>query len=197
MPHYFSENDNTLKSNPKEIAFRVNGTPLKFKTDHGVFAKDGFDRGTKVMLEKFIPDNYKIDTALDLGCGYGVVGCYLNKAFDIKVDMVDINERALKLSKENIILNNLKASVFKSDGYVGISKKYDLIITNPPIRVGKKKMYELLSGAINYINDDGMLVLVINKKHGALSTITYLKQIYNTVETLGRDKGFYVLLCKK
>ena len=197
MPHYFSENDHTIKSNPKEIAFRVNGTPLKFKTDHGIFAKDGFDRGTKVMLDFYKPDRSQIRTALDLGCGYGVVGIYLNKVFDMIVDMVDINERAVKLCSENVVINHTKATVFKSDGYQNIDKKYDLIMTNPPIRVGKEKMYELLSGAVEYLNDNGLLVLVINKKHGALSAIKYLEKIYKTVETLGRDKGFYVLACRK
>ena len=196
MSHYFSENNNTLKSNPQEIAFRVNGIPLKFKTDTGVFSKDNFDRGTKVLL-KFFRNQEGIKDVLDLGCGYGVVGIYLNKVYNHRVDMVDINERAVLLTNENIRLNDVEGHCFKSDGFTNIDKKYDIIITNPPIRVGKKKMFELLTNSKSFLTENGELTLVINKKHGAASALTYLKTIYRSVEILGRDKGFNVILCKK
>jgi len=196
MPHYYSENNDTLKSNPKEIAFSVNGTPLKFITDHGVFAKDGFDRGTEVMLKYLeIPEDTK--SILDLGCGYGVVGTYLNKAHNLDVDMVDINKRAVELSMKNITLNKATANVFQSDGFSEITKKYDLIITNPPIRAGKETIYRFFSDAYQFLNVKGYLALVINKKHGAKSAIKYLESIYQSVEIVGNKKGFQVILCKK
>ena len=196
MPHYFTENNNTLKSNPNEIAFGVNGTNLKFITDHGVFSKDGFDRGTKVLLEYLqIPDNTK--SILDLGCGYGVVGVYLGTVYDLEIDMVDINLRAIKLSKQNIALNNVEANVFQSDGFSNVGRNYDLIVTNPPIRAGKKVIYRFFSESIDYLNENGYLVLVINKKHGAASAIKYLETIYKSVEIVGHKKGFQVILCKK
>ncbi|MBN2604345.1 MAG: methyltransferase, partial [Bacilli bacterium] len=77
MAHYFSENNDTLKSNPQVIAFSVNNTPLKFSTDNGVFSKKGLDRGTEVLL-KYLEVGPSVFNALDLGCGYGVVGIYLN-----------------------------------------------------------------------------------------------------------------------
>lgn len=196
MSHYFSEDNDTLKSNPKVIAFSVNDINMRFNTDSGVFAKDGFDRGTKVLLEFLeISSDYK--TALDLGCGYGVIGIYLNKAFDIKVDMVDINDRAIRLSKENVILNNAQCNVFKSDGYSNIKDTYDLIVTNPPIRAGKKIIYRFFKESINYLNENGAFVIVINKKHGAESAFKYLQTVYNIVEIVGKHKGFQVIICKK
>lgn len=196
MPHYFSEDNDTLKSNPKEIAFRVHNTDFSCTTDHGVFAKDGLDRGTEVLL-KYLEVDPDYTTALDLGCGYGTIGLVLGKVFQLDVDMVDINKRAIDLSIQNSIHNEVKTNVFYSDGFEKISKNYNLIVTNPPIRVGKQKVYQLLENAKNYLTENGTLVFVINKKHGAISAIKYVETIYQAVEIVGKDKGFYVVACKK
>lgn len=195
MPHYFSENNDTLKSNPKEIAFRVNDTNLKFITDVGVFSKDSLDRGTKVLLDHLeVLDTDK--QALDLGCGYGVVGIYLVKQYQLEVDMVDVNNRAIELSKKNSTLNKMDTNVFMSDGFSNIENKYDLIVTNPPIRAGKKVYYKFFEDSIHYLTENGRFYVVINKKHGASSAINFLNTIYNSVEIVGKNKGFNVILCK-
>lgn len=196
MTHYFSEKNETLKSNPQKIAFRVNNTPLEFITDHGVFSKDSFDRGTEVLLHYLaVEDTFK--NALDLGCGYGVVGVYLSKAFGLEVDMVDINERALDLAKQNVELNQTKANVFKSDGLSDVISQYDLIVTNPPIRAGKETIYRFFEDSHKHLKDGGILYVVINKKHGADSAKRKLESTYNTVNLVGRKKGFHVFTCKK
>lgn len=196
MPHYFNEDNDTLKSNQKMIAFSVNGTPLKFYTDYGVFSKDGFDRGTEVLL-KYLKVNPNHKTALDLGCGYGVVGVYLNKEYQLEVDMVDMNNRAIELSIKNLELNNVKGTVYKSDGLNDITKSYDLIITNPPIRAGKETVHRFFTDSYNHLTDNGELFVVINKKHGAESAFKKLSELYREVTLLGRKKGFHVYKCQK
>ncbi|MCK5761693.1 MAG: class I SAM-dependent methyltransferase [Candidatus Izimaplasma sp.] len=195
MVHYFSENNDNLKSNPQVIAFSVKNTPLKFNTDNGVFSKSYFDRGTEILL-KYLVVKESFKSALDLGCGYGVIGIYLNKAFDLSVDMVDINKRAVNLTESNIELNNVKANVFLSNGFENIENKYDLIITNPPIRAGKEIVYRFFEDAAKHLNEDGEFYLVINKKHGAQSALTRLKTIYGEVEIINKKKGFNVIKCK-
>lgn len=195
MVHYFSEDNDNLKSNPKMIAFSVNNTPLKFHTDNGVFSKGNFDRGTEILLNYLdVKESHK--TALDLGCGYGVVGIYLNKAHNIAVDMVDINKRAIELAKANVKLNNVKANVFSSNICENVKSKYDLIITNPPIRAGKEIVYRFFEESAEYLNEDGEFYLVINKKHGAESALKKLKIIYKIVEIVNKKKGFFVIKCK-
>jgi 16S rRNA (guanine1207-N2)-methyltransferase len=195
MAHYFSENNNTLKSNPQVIAFSVNNTPLKFHTDNGVFSKNGLDRGTSILL-KYLEVDPSVSSILDLGCGYGVVGIYLNIAFKVEVDMVDINLRAIELSMKNIELNHANANVFQSDGFEKIKKKYDLIVTNPPIRAGKEIIYKFYEDAAKYLNENGCFYVVINKKHGADSTFTKLQEIYRKVALVDREKGFHVYRCE-
>ena len=195
MNHYFTEDNKTLKSNPHVIAFSVKNTPLKFNTDHGVFSMNNLDRGTEVLLQ-YLEVNSKVKRVLDLGTGYGVVGIYISKIYNVEVDMVDINERALDLAKSNLMLNEVKGNVFKSDICSNVTSKYDLIITNPPIRAGKKTVYHFFDQAANHLTEIGELFVVINKKHGAESAITKLETIFEKVDIIGRKKGFYVLKCK-
>ncbi len=193
MTHYF-KNDESLKSNPKVIAFDVKNTPLKFNTDDGVFSKGSFDRGTQVLLQ-FMDVNKDHKTALDLGCGYGVIGTYLQKVYNIDVDMVDINLRALDLAKSNLVLNDVKGNVFESDGLNNVTKSYDLIVTNPPIRAGKETVYRFFEDAKKHLNKNGDFYVVVNKKHGAESAFRKLSAIYGVVEQIGRNKGFHVYKC--
>ena len=195
MTHYFSKDNQTLKSNPQVIAFSVNNTPLKFNTDHGVFSKDNFDRGTEVLLH-FLEVKPFVKTALDLGCGYGVVGVYLNKVYNVDIDMVDVNNRAIALAKSNIILNGCEGTVFESDGLNSVTKKYDLIVTNPPIRAGKEVVYRFFEDAALHLEEQGEFYTVINKKHGAESAIRKLQTIYSIVEIVGKKKGFHTIMCK-
>ncbi len=195
MVHYFSEDNDNLKSNPQVIAFSVNDVALKFNTDHGVFSKDSFDRGTQVLLKYLVVKDAFI-SVLDLGCGYGVVGIYLNKAYNFSVDMVDINKRAINLAKSNVELNKATANVFISNGFDNIENKYDLIITNPPIRAGKEVIYRFFEDAKEYLNEDGEFYLVINKKHGANSALVKLRTIYSFVEIVNKKNGFHVIMCK-
>ena len=129
---------------------------------------------------------------LDIGCGYGPIGIYVSKKNNLIVDMVDINKRSLALSIKNSKLNNVKTNVFESNLYTNINKKYDYIITNPPIRVGKKILYQLLFEAKNYLNKNGELWLVVNKDQGAKSLVNDLKKEYET-SIICKNKGFFII----
>ena len=110
--------------------------------------------------------------------------------------MVDINERAINLSRINVQKYKIENEVFLSDGFTNITKKYDYIITNPPIRTGKENVYRLLTDAKDHLLPSGALYVVINKKHGAESAIKKLNELYHQVVVLNRKKGFYVIECK-
>lgn len=195
MSQYF-DNDKNIKSERKIIKFNFDNNVFSIYSDNGVFSKDRFDYGTRVLLNSIDIDKLS-GNVLDLGCGLGVVGIILgtfNKC--INIDMVDINERAIDLAKNNLVLNNVKANVFVSDIYSNIDNKYDFIITNPPIRAGKNVIRGFLLGSYDYLKDDGILYFVMRKNHGVKSMIKELSVKFNT-SIVNKDKGFYVVLCTK
>lgn len=194
MGHYF-ENDNNLKSEIKEFKLSFAGFDFRFKTDNGVFSKGELDYGTFLLLDT-IKNNNLFGNILDLGCGYGAIGIILKKIFDCSMIMVDINKRAVHLTKMNIKDNNLEdVNVINSDGYESIDSEFDFIVTNPPIRVGKKKLYDLIITGKKYLKKDGIIYLVIRKEQGANSFINDMKKYYE-VDILNKSKGFYIISLK-
>ncbi len=191
MSFYFT-NDDSLKSNQKKIDAIINETSFSFWSDNGVFSKNGLDFGTRTLLENLEKITGDV---LDLGCGWGPIGIYIAKKYDLKVDMIDVNLRSIELAKKNGNLNKVKINVFESDGFQNIKKKYDYIVTNPPIRVGKKILYDLLFTAQQYLKENGQLWLVINKDQGAKSLISDLQKAY-TVEVVCKNKGFFIIKAK-
>ena len=194
MEHYFTKNSN-LKSNEKIIDVIFKNQKYKFYTDNGVFSKDGLDIGTEVLLKAINFENIKGDV-LDFGCGYGPIGIILSKNTSANIDMLDINDRAILLTKKNIELNNAKnINVFESDGYENVKKKYDYIITNPPIRVGKEILYKILKEAKEHLKPDGELFFVINKHQGAKSTAKDMASVSN-IEVVDKSKNFFIIRAK-
>ena len=193
MSYYFDRNTDVES---KEVTTRaeIGGILFTFKTDNNVFSKKGLDFGTRTLLESMNIESINGEI-LDFGCGYGPIGIYISKIKNINVDMVDINERALSLAKKNAILNNVDVNIFESDIYSNINRKYDYIITNPPIRVGKKILYEILISAKDHLKDDGHLIFVINKDQGAKSAIKDLEKYYE-IDLLNKNKGFFIIDCK-
>ncbi len=194
MAYYFDKNTET-KSNEKTVHINIANKMYAFITDNNVFSKKGLDFGTRTMLECLDLNKVNGDI-LDFGCGYGPVGIYIKSNTDSNVDMIDINERALNLAKKNAKLNRVDVNIFESDIYSNVTKKYDYIITNPPIRVGKEILYKILVDAKDHLKENGKLIFVINKDQGAKSTMEYLKSYYD-VNILDKNKGFYVFQCEK
>lgn len=193
MSYYFDKETDIVS---KEITTRaeVNGKLYTFKTDNNVFSKKGLDFGTRTLLENINIENITGDV-LDFGCGYGPIGIYIASNTNAVIDMVDINERALNLARDNAKINRVNVNIFQSNIYSNVTKKYDYIVTNPPIRVGKKILYEILINALDHLKENGHLIFVINKDQGVKSTIKDLEKYYN-VNVLKKNKGFFVIDCQ-
>ena len=194
MSQYF-ENAN-LPSEIVQYETNFMGMTFKFNTDNGVFSKEKLDFGTRVLLENIPLKELKGDV-LDLGCGYGVVSIILSKLADCNFDAVDVNKRALHLAEMNKKLNKASnINYFESYCYDAINenKKYDFIITNPPIRAGKEVVYKMLRDAKNHLKEDGKLYFVMRKDHGAKTAIRDISDIFNT-EVVAKEKGFFIIKC--
>jgi 16S rRNA (guanine1207-N2)-methyltransferase len=191
MSQYF-ENDNMVKSERKLIFFNIFGRKFSCYTDNGVFAKDKFDFGTRLLLENINISNDRA-RVLDLGCGYGPVGIILKTVYpNMIIDMVDVNLRCIKLSKDNIRINKIDCNVFASNAYSEVDRKYDYIITNPPIRAGKDVIREFIFGSLEKLNEDGELWFVMRKDHGVKSILKEMEDCFST-DIVVKDKGFYVV----
>ena len=194
MSHYFM-NDENLRSNCRIIKSNINGDMFSFYTDNGVFSKKGLDFGTRTLLET-IDINKITGSVLDFGCGYGPIGIYIAKTSHANVHMIDINRRSLELARRNVDLNHVNVKIYESKIYESVNEKFDFIITNPPIRVGKEILYKILFGASDYLKENGELWFVIHKDQGAKTLASKLKEKYRSVEVVNKNKGFYIICCK-
>ena len=171
------------------------GKKFTFFTDNGVFSKDGLDFGSRLLLET-IPLEEVGGKVLDMGCGYGVFGITLNKVLSCSVDMVDVNLRALHLSEINAKENHCSnVRIFESFTYSNVDSKYTTIVTNPPIRAGKKVVYDIVMNAKDHLEVDGKLFVVIRKEQGAKSLIKDLQENGYNVDILEKKGGFFILKC--
>lgn len=192
MGHYFSNDE--LKSELHLIKVKIFDREYSFYTDNGVFSKGKLDFGTRTLLESLPLDDIK-GKVLDVGCGYGVIDIILSKITDASYEGVDVNKRALHLAEMNAKLNNISnVKFYESNCYENVNDKYNVIITNPPIRAGKKIVYDIVMNARNHMEDDGVLYIVIRKEQGAKSMLRDLEEYYIT-EVINKNKGFFIIKC--
>lgn len=190
MAHYFTNDE--VASEPVVFTYTYKDRDYTFHSDAGVFSKHFIDYGTRTLLNTVDVKNAK--SLLDVGCGYGPLGLLLKGAHEnLAVDMVDVNLRALDLAKRNAKENDLDVSIYESDAYENVSGSFDLIVTNPPIRAGKKVVSQILSGSFDHLFEQGRLVVVIQKKQGAPSAKKLMMKTFGNCEILKRDKGYYIL----
>lgn len=194
MGHYFTNEQ--LESNIQKFNVKILNYDLTFNTDNGVFSKGELDYGTNLLIQNILKKNIS-GKVLDLGCGYGPIGITLSKILKCEVTMIDINKRAIHLTKMNIKengVNNVEALV--SEGYSELDNlKFDYIVSNPPIRVGKKILYDLLIKARAHLNANGEMFIVVRKEQGANSLIRDMSEYYQ-VDVIDKDKGFFIILLK-
>ena len=198
MSHYFV-NDDKVASKPHNVVYSINGVDFSLESDNGVFSKNELDKGSELLIETLLPIDLG-KTMLDLGCGIGVIGLTLAYFHPtLNVCHTDVNTRALGLCNANAQKLRLsqKVTVLQSDIYTKVEGKYDSIVSNPPIRAGKKVTYEIYKGALEHLNNGGSLYIVIRKQQGALSVKSYLEQLFGNVTVLAREKGYYILQARK
>lgn len=191
--HYYSKKPQ-VKSNTNEIEYTLRGRKLKFITDAGVFSKKEIDFGSRLLIESFVG---REDTkVLDVGCGYGPIGLSIAADYpNAEVHMVDVNERAIDLSKRNAEKNGISnVRVYESDALKGVlGGGFSAVISNPPIRAGKKVVHEILETSFVKLDIDGELWIVIQKKQGAPSAEKKMIEVFGNVEVMCKKGGYFIL----
>jgi 16S rRNA G1207 methylase RsmC len=191
--HYFSPDPRSPQRRQTVVA-RVWGRSIELTSATGVFAAGRLDVGTGVLFRTVGPPAGP-GRFLDLGCGYGVIACALALVVeDAQVWAVDVNERALALCGENAASLGVESSVFA----VGVDEvpadvEFDEIWSNPPIRIGKAALHELLLRWLPRLTPGGRATLVVGRNLGADSLQRWLTGEGYPCDRLGSAKGFRVL----
>ena len=191
--HYFSS-EVTATSNPQVIKYDYGSYSYSFITDNGVFSVGKMDSASDILIRNIPPLS---GSFLDMGCGYGPIGIVLAKEYKLVLTQADINPRALDLTQKNAIKNNVASNVIQSNCFEQIDGLFDTIAINPPIHAGKDVIFSMYEGSYKHLNIGGALYIVIFKKHGADSSISYISELFGNCHTLYKKKGLYVIKADK
>ena len=187
---YYAENPDAAHD-VHELTVNLLGYKMIFLTDSGVFSKKMIDYGSQLLLRCIELEDG--ETVLDVGCGYGPLGLTLAKAYKARVTMVDINNRALDLAQKNAVANQVETTIFQSNIYERVEGSFDHVISNPPIRAGKKVVHEIIEKSKDHLMEGGDLTIVIQKKQGAPSAKQKMEDTFENCEVVKKDKGYYIL----
>lgn len=194
---YFDNNSNLI-SKKRQISVTLNDRFYSFISDNGVFSKSEVDYGSIALLKVLLKEKLFGDI-LDIGCGYGTIGLILAKNYpDNNFILSDVNMRACALARENSLLFGVSnVEVIESDLFENINQSFSFIVTNPPIRAGKKVIYSIFEQSYQHLKQNGSLYLVIRRSHGAESAQKFITSVFGNCELLKKDKGFYIYRATK
>ena len=191
--HYYVEEPKS-KYVEHIIRARIKNFDLIFKSASGIFSATEIDSASKLLIEKAeIPTHSRI---LDLGCGYGMIGIVAAKSCPTcYVILTDINKRAVKLAKENILLNRVgNAEARQGDIYESVQDgKFDVILLNPPMAAGRDIVLRMITKAPDYLNKYGSLQIVANKNKGGKILFDEMKKLFSEIKVLAKSGGFWVV----
>ena len=193
MPHYF-ENSDSHRSG-KEVKLPVGDRKLTLQTSGGVFAKDGIDLGTRVLLE-VVPPPSQTGDLLDVGCGYGPIALTMAVlAPQATVWAIDVNEQARQMCQLNAVNAKLDNVIVRGPDEMSTGKRFATIWSNPPIRIGKTALHELLTRWLSQLASDGEAYLVVQRNLGSDSLQSWLIGEGWPTERIASKKGYRVLRC--
>jgi len=186
-----------VTSNRQHVELILPDVYLALSTDSGVFSAGQVDKGTRYLLRE-LPEVASLPSPpqaiLDLGCGYGPIALTMAKRVaDAQIWGVDVNERALGLAVENATANGVTNASFGNAHDVDPDQRFDLIVSNPPIRIGKAALHDLLSTWLDRLSPEGRAWLVVQKHLGSDSLMAWLTENGWQTTRLGSRKGFRIL----
>jgi 16S rRNA (guanine1207-N2)-methyltransferase len=194
--HYFDD-DPAVPSDPVVIDVTLPDTAFALETDRGVFSRGQLDNGTSMLVRAELP-LARTGNVLDLGCGAGPIALTMaRRSPEATVWAVDVNSRARTLCSRNAERNGLANVEVVSPSEVPDQLLFDTIWSNPPIRVGKAALHELLLTWMSRLTPDGTAALVVQKHLGADSLHRWLEDEGFPTERVASKAGYRILAVKK
>jgi 16S rRNA (guanine1207-N2)-methyltransferase len=191
--HYFDPVPVT-PSRPGRVELTLPDLRLGFTTDRGVFAADHVDPGTKLLLLEAPEPPPGPARLLDVGCGYGPIACTLaRRRPEAEVWAVDVNERARALCRANADEAGCTNVRVAAPDEVPEELRFDAVYSNPPIRIGKAALHELLTRWLGRLAPGGHAYLVVHKHLGSDSLARWLEAQGLPTERLTSRAGYRIL----
>jgi len=186
---YFDD-DPTVPSNPLIVDVTLPDTAFTMETDRGVFSHGHLDTATSMLLRADLP-LAAVGALLDLGCGAGPIALTMaRRSPDATVWAIDVNARARDLCARNAERNGLDNIVVAHPDDVPDDLRFATIWSNPPIRVGKQALHDLLLTWLGRLSPDGHGALVVQKHLGADSLQRWLVDRGFATERIASKSGF-------
>jgi len=190
---YFERTPHPDESTRRIISWEVDGRVLSVQTSGGVFSRNRIDDGTAFLIDKAPPPPSR-GTALDLGCGWGPLAMALAvRAPELQVWAVDVNQQAVNLARNNAAANKLGQIVVRDPHDVPPDLRFDVIWSNPPIRIGKDQLHELLRTWLPRLASTGEAWLVVSRHLGADSLAAWLTAEGWSCERCASRRGYRLL----
>ena len=195
--HYFAAHPKS-KIKLGIIHTHLRGRPFEFLTASGVFSKKRVDLGTRLLIESMVlPEKGYV---LDVGCGYGAVGI-AGAVFNpnLRVVMVDVNERAVWLAKQNIEINCISnAEVRRGHLYEPVKDlTFNCVLSNPPVSAGMETVKAIIVEAPKYMAEKSLFQMVVRSKIGGKRLHMFLEEAFGNVEILARKSGYRIFISEK
>ena len=181
-------------TSPRNIVVKIGGMQLRFVTDSGVFSPDRLDAGTRLLLAEVPPLTAGERRVLDLGCGWGPIACVAAlRSPAAEVLAVDVNERALRLTARNATAHGASNVTVVHPDDVDSALRFDRILCNPPIRIGKPALHDLLATWLDRLAPEGRAHLVVHHHLGSDSLARWLGERGHGVTRLQSRSGYRLL----
>ena len=190
--HYFSE-EPEVESARKRIEVTLPDGSFEMETDTGVFSHGRVDAGTKFLLLE-APELPERGDLLDLGCGAGVIALTMaRRRPECRVWAVDVNARARRLTSDNAATLGLRNVTVAAPEEVPDDVSFAAMWSNPPIKVGKSELHDMMRRWLPRLSTDGVGVLVVNKNLGSDSLQKWLIEQGHPIKRLASRQGSRLL----
>ena len=194
VDHYYTNNMHG-PLNPFTYKVRLKSDTYEILSAQGIFSKSELDNASKLLIETTLNTISGTESILDLGCGNGVVGVSLKRQYpNLHLTFIDVNKRALALTKKNIKQFKFKlCETYLSNIFDKIpNSKFDLILTNPPYSAGRDVCIKFISDSFKHLNAGGKLFLVARHNKGGKYLSNIMFDVFDNMEEVDKKSGFRV-----